>query len=116
MYLTQEGAEKVRVELEQLKGPARLEITEVAARGHFEPAFGTGRPHLEVIALGGGKGHVARSEQDHAIGEPESLQNGFRIGSQRFVLLVGPIGIEAVTALKTIKEAIEDPTRLLIDL
>src|SRR5206468_4771252 len=73
--------------------PARLKIFEVGAARNFQirPAIaGSRRPNFEVVGFGRTKSQITGAKLDHAVMEPEHLQNFFRVrdqGLQFFVRL-----------------------------
>ena len=63
-------------------GPAGLEVLEVAAGGDLQPSSLPGRPQLDVVALGRGEADVPRAELQHAVGQPEPLEDSSRVGQR----------------------------------
>ena len=50
------------------------------------------RPHLEVVALGGGEAEVAAAEQHDAVRQLERLEDGGDVARQLLVLVVAGLG------------------------
>src|SRR5690606_35799407 len=55
--------------------PPCLVVAEVGAARDLQPSLHPTRPDLEVIGAGGGEAQVAGGQQDHAIWEPEELED-----------------------------------------
>src|SRR5688572_13239417 len=72
--------------------PARLEILEVGTGRDFEISPLPWRPRLEVVALGGAEGNVARAKLDHAVMQSEELQDALGIRRQRFMFGIRLLG------------------------
>src|SRR5438105_10993824 len=71
--------------------PSRLKIREVRATRNFQIGVLSWRPNLDVVGLGRTKAEVAGAKFNHAIMQPEQLQNFLGIGGQSFMLLVGTL-------------------------
>src|SRR5689334_3241898 len=70
----------------------RLEIFKIRARAALEPRLRAGRPHLEVVALGGGEAEVAAAEQHDAIRQLERLEDVGDLARELLVLVVARFG------------------------
>src|SRR5438270_11563916 len=69
--------------------PSRLKIREVRATRNFQIGVLSGRPNLDVVGLGRTKAEITGAKFNHAIMQPEQLQNFLVIGRQALMLLEG---------------------------
>src|SRR5205823_5947290 len=63
-------------------GAARLEIGEVAARGHLEPGADARRPRLEIVGHRRREAGVAGSEELAAVWNAQALERGLGMARQ----------------------------------
>ena len=67
--------------------PARLEVGRVRGRGHLAVALLAGHPRLAVVLLGRRGAEVVDRDVDHAVGDPERLQDLLLDREQPLVLV-----------------------------
>ena len=86
----------------------RLERLAVAARGNLAVLALTRQPHLEVVRLRRAEADVAAAQRHDAIGEPEPLQHGLRIGHEQLELGVRLLGSRDVHELDLVELMLAD--------
>src|SRR6185437_13686098 len=72
---------------EACANPPGLKLAAIRAARDLAIGVLPRQPDLDVVGLARGESHIARAEQHHAIGEPETLQHLFRTNRHPLVLL-----------------------------
>ena len=89
--------------LEAAVEAACLVVGEAGAGGNLEPLLLARSPKLEVVALGGGKAHIARAELKNAVMKTEPLENVFRLGDENLKLIERGVGMDEVDHLHLVE-------------